>query len=324
MSFVDTQYLWLIPVVLIVTAIALFAELRRERYLGLFVEPSLSDQLTRLPRRGWRIAGVAATMTAAAFIAMALMRPQWGVIPEERTSKGLDIVIALDLSRSMLADDIQPSRLAVAKLSIDKLLGNLSGDRIGVVGFAGTAFILCPLTSDYAIVRRILDDVGPDSIPLGGSSISSALNEAQRAFLATPKGGRILVLVTDGEDHAGGIATALQHLQREDVAVVAALVGTDSGGLIPLPGGNFVKDRQGAVVKSRASFATVKEIDPAAISLQPGGTSLELLLQRARSTGIETMHKERRHRRAERFQIPLVVSIILLALASVLGRGIRT
>jgi Ca-activated chloride channel family protein len=253
----------------------------------------------------------------------ALMRPQWGAISEERVSSGLDIVIALDVSRSMLVDDLRPNRLAVAKSAIGRILDSQSGNRIGVIAFSGTAYTVCPLTADYAIVRQIVNEMTPDSLPRGGSSVSAALREARRAFRGVKSGGQVVMLVSDGEDHDGDIAPAVAQAKGAGIVVMAALAGSEDGGLMPLPGGGYVKDRNGAVVKSRASRAVMAAIDPAVVSLGPDGAGLELLLQRAREAGIATERREQRTRPVERFQLPLAAALLFLCLSTVIGRGVK-
>ncbi|GAM10021.1 hypothetical protein OR1_02306 [Geobacter sp. OR-1] len=317
MIFADPEYIWLLPVIIAVGFLSLRHEYRRKSALERFAEQQLADRLTLLPSFGLRITAVAALSAAMALLLLALLRPQWGLIQEEQTRKGLDLVIALDVSRSMLADDLRPSRLAVAKAAVNKLLDRLSGDRVGILAFSGTAFTVCPLTGDHAIVRRMIDELGPEILPRGGSSIAAAVKEAERSFRNSPPQGRVLILISDGEDHDGGIAAAVRQLQMKGVTVLAAFVGTEDGALIPEPGEGFVKDRSGAVIRSRGSLATIRSIDPEAITLNGDGAGLELLLQRSRAIATSTVRKERRQRLAERFQIPLAAALVLLVTLTV-------
>jgi Ca-activated chloride channel family protein len=230
---------------------------------------------------------------------------------EEQATTGLDVVVALDVSRSMLADDLPGTRLAVARTAVAGLLDQLDGDRFGLIAFAGSAFQVCPLTSDYAIARQVLAGLDTDTLPKGGSAIAPALAEARRAFRSTPPESRVLILVSDGEDHAGGIEAALEKLRSDGVAVFAAMAGTEAGGLLPLPEGRFVKDQEGLVVKSRASLSTLKRIDPAAVAIAADGSGLAELLQRARTTGLVSTRVEKRQRFAERYQVPLAAALLV-------------
>ena len=324
MNFAAAEYIWLFPLILLPALLLRFrASLKRTQSLDVFADHHLAVRLTRIPARSWRIVGTICDVVALLCIVFALMQPQWGVISEERSSSGLDIVIALDISRSMLADDLQPNRLSVAKSAIGRLLESESGNRIGVIAFSGTAYTVCPLTADYAIVRQIVNELTPDSLPRGGSTISAALHEARRAFHRAKSGGQAVMLVSDGEDHDGGIATAVEQVKGAGILVVAALAGTEDGGLMPLPGGGFVKDRSGAVVKSRASRTVMAAIDPGVVSLGPDGAGLQLLLQRARAAGVATERTDKRTRPAERFQLPLAAALLFLSLSTVIGRGVK-
>jgi Ca-activated chloride channel family protein len=152
--------------------------------------------------------------TAAFLLAVAaLCRPQWGEVTVQQQSKGLDILIALDVSRSMLADDLLPTRLAAAKDAVARLLPHLQGDRIGLIAFAGSAFLVCPLTSDYSTFGGVLAETGTDTIPLGGSSLASALVEAKRAFGQSQGQGRFLIVISDGEDHGSDVAATTRALR---------------------------------------------------------------------------------------------------------------
>jgi Ca-activated chloride channel family protein len=131
------------------------------------------------------------------------------------------------------------------------------------------------------------------------------------------------MLVSDGEDHDGEFVPALEQVKGAGIQVVVALAGSEDGGLMPLPGGGFVKDRHGAVVKSRASRAVMAAIDPGVVSLGPGGAGLELLLQRAHTAGIASERREQRTRPVERFQLPLAAALLFLCLATVIGRGLK-
>lgn len=322
MIFATPEYIWLLPLLLISALLSVRWEYRRRSERERFAEAHLTDRIAPLPPLWRRMSAVCAMFVAMALMLLAMLRPQWGEISEEQSRTGLDLVIALDLSRSMRADDLKPSRLAVAKAEVGRLLDRLSGDRVGILAFSGTAFTVCPLTGDHAIVRRMLDELGTESLPRGGSSIAAALKEAERSFRSSPPQGRVMILISDGEDHDGGIIPALRQLQNRGVTVLVAFAGTEAGALIPEPGAGFAKDRRGAAIKSRGSLATLRSIDPGAVSLNGDGAGLEPLLQRARAGATETVRKERRQRLAERFQIPLAAALLLLVTATAVnGRG---
>src|SRR5262249_32215729 len=148
-------------------------------------------------KKNWMLLG------AYLFLILAMARPQWGYQIEKIKQEGLDIVLAVDVSRSMLTQDVKPNRLERTKLAIKDLLKEINGDRFGLLAFAGNAFLLCPLTVDYAGFSLSLDDLSPESIPLGGTNIASAINEAIRIFGSSQLKYKALVLLTDGEEEQG-------------------------------------------------------------------------------------------------------------------------
>jgi len=310
MEFASPGYGWLaIPI-----AALLLIEYERQRRKGAalqrFAKPHLVGRLLPAEARWRQAMRCFSPFLVMLLLMLTLMRPHWGAIEDQQTTTGLDIVIALDVSKSMLADDQPPSRLVNASKAVERLLDKLTGDRVGLIAFAGSAFQLCPLTSDYAIVRQLLEEFGPDTMPQGGSSIASALSEARRAFRGTPPESRVLIVVSDGEDHAGGIEVEMEKLRNQGVAVFAVLAGTAAGGVMPLPGGRFVRDREGLVVMSRASLATLERIDPAPAVIAADGSGLAGLLERARAEATATARKERRWRLAERYQLPLALALL--------------
>ncbi|UFS69552.1 VWA domain-containing protein [Geomonas sp. RF6] len=260
---------------------------------------------------------------AVVLIIAALCRPQWGAVAETRQAKGIDIVIALDVSRSMGADDAVPTRLAAAKEAVADLVAGLIGDRIGLIAFAGSAFTVCPLTSDYALFNSVLSDAGPGTIPLGGTSLAAALEEAARAFPPREGGGRVLVVISDGEDHGPDPAAAAARLRQEGILICPVAVGSLQGGLIPEEKGTFHKDRRGMVVKSRLEPASLQRIAAAGggkvVELEKGARQLAALYRTELSSLEQKTSATTRQRIRERFQIPLTLAVGLLAAEPLLG-----
>jgi len=264
-------------------------------------------------------------LPTAAFLLLvvALCRPQWGQVTLPQQSQGLDLLIALDVSRSMLADDLPPTRLAAAKRAVSGLLGQLRGDRIGLIAFAGSAFMVCPPTRDTDTFAAVLDETGGGSIPLGGTALDSALIEARRAFAATPGRGKFLIVISDGEDHGGDVAASAKALRGLGVTAYGVAVGTSAGGLIPLPGGEFLKNRQGGLVRSRLRTAPLQLLAQAT-----GGRWFDLArdpqaLDRLYRTELAARERRElsatRQQLAERFQLPLALALALLLIETFLG-----
>ncbi|HUU27865.1 MAG TPA: VWA domain-containing protein [archaeon] len=242
MRFGDPQYfhlLWLVPLAaLFLLAVAR----RRKRLLAGFANPGLIGRLADpvLPGVGF-LRGVM-VLAALTFAVVALARPQYGKKPVILKREGRDIVFLLDTSLSMLADDMQPDRLTRARFEIASLLDRLEGDRVGLVPFAGDAFVLCPLTTDYAALSLFLDGADTDIISQPGTNIARALQTGTEIFDRKEREYKVMVLITDGEQLEGDALETARKLSQEGIHLYAIGIGTPDG--VPIP----VKDAQGKVV----------------------------------------------------------------------------
>lgn len=265
MKFVSPGYLFLIVPVLVVFAFCYFVlERRRTVKTNLLVDRGLQAKvLNGFFPRGYGIKGFFLSV-ALFFSLLALARPQWGYEWQTVRQQGFDVVVAVDVSRSMLSADVPPSRLARVQLEIRDLLSRLRSDRIGLVSFAGTAFLSCPLTSDYSGFRLHLDELSPEQIPRGGTNMEQAIDIGVRALQDTPKGYRHIILITDGENHEGDPLMAARRAAAQGVRIHTVGMGTPSGELIRLVNENgeeeFLKDSSGNVVKSRLNEQLLREI----------------------------------------------------------------
>lgn len=190
---------------------------------------------------------------------IALARPQWGVVEEQVFDQSREVLIAVDLSRSMLAQDVKPSRLDRSKLLIQSLLDSLKGERVGLVLFAGTAFLQSPLSSDYEVLREFLPALDPNYLPEGGSDYKAMLETSIQAF-GTSTADRYLIILSDGESTVDEWKSLTDSLKNKGVRVIGLGVGTAQGTFIPDEAGGFVKDERGAVVMSRLNSATLQEL----------------------------------------------------------------
>jgi Ca-activated chloride channel homolog len=238
----EPRALWLLAVVAVVAIAGAWALARRRGALARAAGP-LAPRLAPAANTARPAARLGLSALALALLAIALARPQCGTRTELARRYGLDLVVVLDASRSMTARDVAPDRLSRATLEVGALLDGLSGDRVGVVVFAGRAFVQCPLTSDHAAAKLFLRAVGPDAIPQQGTSVGEALAAAREVLDAAERGARskVVLLVSDGEDQEGGAAEAAAALDDAGIRVHALGVGTPAGGPIPL------LDREGAV-----------------------------------------------------------------------------
>lgn len=252
------------------------------------------------------------------FSLFALMRPQWGFRWEEVRRRGLDIIIALDVSKSMLSEDVRPCRLERSKLAVRDLVKNVRSDRLGLIAFAGSAFLQCPLTVDYSGFLLSLDSLNTDIIPKGGTSISSAIKEAMGSFEGREKKYKVLVIITDGEDHEGNPYTLAEEAKKQGIIISCIGIGTKEGDLIPVREDSnkvFLKDKEGNVVKSHLDEAVLQQI-----ALLTGGSYIHAT---NREFGLDLLYKEKLSKMEkrefegkmakhyeERFQIPLFLSLI--------------
>ena len=182
MKYENINYLYLLPLVFIMGAAYVVFFKNRQKALTRFVQAELAESLAQSVSKTKQIIKAIFAVTAILFIIFSLIQPKWGYHWEEVERKGIDIVVVVDTSRSMLADDIKPNRLEAAKREIKDLLTIIDGDRIGLVAFAGSVFIQCPLTLDYSAFNLFLDDLDTNLIPVGGTAIGEAIKKSIAAF----------------------------------------------------------------------------------------------------------------------------------------------
>ena len=239
-------------------------DVRQQTALARFISAHLRAELTQSLSIGRRRARRALLLLAVALLFVALAQPLIGYRWEVINRRGNEIVFAVDTSRSMSTPDVKPDRLTRAKLAIDDFTNQLDGDAVGLVAFAGSAFLVCPITLDYGAFHESLNAIDTNTIPRGGTNIASAIREARSALRRRRGTDRILILVTDGEDLEGDALVAAQAAAREDsLKIYTVGVGTPQGDLIPIStneGSGFVKDESGAFVKSRLDESALKAI----------------------------------------------------------------
>jgi Ca-activated chloride channel family protein len=265
MRFGAIQWLWALWVIPIFIGFLVWVHRQRAKGAARFAEASLWQRLAGVPpgRAAWWKSAL--FILAVALIIVGLASPQWGARAVMLQRRGLDIVVALDVSKSMLAPDIKPNRLERAKREISAILDRLGGDRIGLVVFAGDAFIQCPLTLDGSAARLLLDAVSTNSGGRPGTAISEAIKTAAGMFEKNEQQFKVLILVTDGEGTEGDPIVEAQEAAKQGIRIYTVGVGTPQGEPIPEfdDSGNqtgFKKDERGQVVLSKLDEVTLQKI----------------------------------------------------------------
>ena len=319
MSFEDPVWLRITPIlVLLFGGILAYGFRQRDALLGRFAASRLLDQLTEKASltRAWIKAGC--ILLAVLAIGIAHARPQLGVEWSERKARGMDIVFILDSSKSMLATDLRPTRLDRAKLAIIDLVERLEGDRIGLIAFAGQAFLQTPPTLDYSAFRESLDAIDPSIMTSGGSDLGNAIDEATKAF-PSQNNVKVVVLLTDGEDLSGNAASAATRAREDGIQVFTIGIGTPEGEYLRIRNEQgieeFVRDSSGQPVLSKLDENTLQTIAQATggIYSQLSSDSLDQLY----NSVIARLPREERESELqeigiERFQWALTLALIFL------------
>lgn len=298
-----------------------------------FAEKSLIKGIAPSLSTARRIFKMILLVIAVSLVLIALARPQWGYEWQEIKRSGVDILVAMDVSKSMLARDVLPNRLERSKYAVKDLVKKLSGDRIGLIAFAGTAFLQCPLTIDYNGFLLALDDLSTSTIPRGGTSIAAAIEEAVKTLKGPEKKYKALIIITDGEELEGDAAERLKEAQKTGIKIYAVGVGTSEGELIPVIDERqeraYLADKQGNTVKTRLDEELLKKITIPTGGSYVRATGVDFGLTLLYDKGISTMEKRdiesamKKHYE-ERFQIFLALALILLFLEPLLSERKRT
>jgi Ca-activated chloride channel homolog len=260
MKFADPKILFFLWALVPVAWLLVRGVVRRKWILARFADPAMHPDLLPGydPKSRWIKAGL--ILAALVLAVFALAGPTMGFRWEKTTAKGVDIMIALDCSRSMLAQDIAPSRLERAKREIVDLLRLMKSDRAGLVAFAGQALLQCPLTMDHAAFHIFLNVLTPDYLPVGGTNLPAAIEACYNGFEADADTDKAIILITDGENTAGDVSQMAKKMAESRIKVFAIGVGDPTGAPIPDPDGGFTKDARGNIVLSRVDEESLKEI----------------------------------------------------------------
>lgn len=262
-QFAYPKLLYLLAAIPVVIVFYWLSVQRKKSLLKEFGDQSLVKELMPDYSNTRPVVKLVFLLLALAFFILGLAGPQFGSKLEQKKHRGVEIIIALDVSNSMLAEDIQPSRLERAKQAISKLVDNLQNDRIGLIVFAGEAYTQLPITSDYVSAKMFLSNISTNSVPVQGTAIGAAINLAARSFTPDYKGDRAIILITDGENHEDDALGAAKAASEKGIIVHTIGMGLPEGAPIPISGSgqkNYLKDNQGNVVISKLDESMLSQI----------------------------------------------------------------
>lgn len=285
MHFAYIYILWLLTLIPLLVVGYILLTRRKRRQLALFGDPELVATL--MPERSTTrsVIKFALLLLALVLLIFAAARPQFGQKEQTIKRQGIEVMVALDISNSMLAEDVAPSRLDRAKQMLSKLIDKMSEDKIGLVVFAGEAYTQLPITCDYVSAKMFLSTISPSLIQTQGTAIGSAIHTAMRSFGSEQsEAGRAIILITDGENHEDDAVEAARHAKEAGIHLYVIGIGTSQGAPIPVPGtNNYIKDRSGQVVVTKLNEQMAKDIaqagDGAYIHCDNTNTAMRALQQ---------------------------------------------
>lgn len=259
--------------------------------------------------------------TSFFLIIIALANPQFGQKREKVKSQNAEIFIALDVSQSMEASDIRPSRLARSKLLIKQLTENFAADKIGLISFAGDAYLQSPLTTDIATIQLLSEMLTPASMPSPGTSISSAIKMAMKSFPKKDGYHKLLILISDGEDHEGESLELAKQAAEEGISIVSIPIGTEEGAYVPNPPGAaeaFKRDKNGELIKTKPNRSLLQEISSAGgggmLELEQGAQLFEELKKKMGNMMKKDLSYQSFNDYESYYQWPLFLALLLLIL----------
>ncbi len=322
LNFAQAQYLFLlllIPFFFIFYAVMLKLRKCRIRRFG---DESLVKEImpSSSVSKGW----VKTVLFSAAFFffVIGLSRPQIGAKLKEHQTKGVEIMIALDVSNSMLAEDYSPNRLERAKLSISMLVDKLRDDRIGLIVFAGNSFVQLPITTDYVSAKMFLNSISTESVPVQGTAIGEAINTAVRSFSAQSEKSRAVVIITDGENHEDDPVAAAKQAAELGVRIFTIGVGSPEGQPIPVDG-ELLRDRNGEIVVSRLDEKVLQDVAEAGngVYVRAGNREFGLapVVERIRQMDEEEFSSVIFEEFDEQYMYFFAIALVLLVIEMLIG-----
>ena len=328
MRFGASFFLWFLFAVPVIAGLLALDAHRRRRLLERLGDRPLVERLAQSLSIEKRILKGLLVVVAAAFLVLALARPQWGMKTETVRRRGVDVMVAVDTSMSMLSEDMKPNRLAQARSAIRGLFDLLQGDRVGLVAFAGTAYVACPLTLDYGAAAMFVDILDTDLLPVPGTNTAAAIRAATDAFPKEEGRHKVIVLVTDGEDHEGDVEAAVNEATERGIIIHTVGVGATGGVPIPIRNARgdvtgYKEDRERRKVTSRLDEGALQTIASAThgkyFRSTPEGIELESVYEEIAAMDPKNMTSRTVTRFEERYIIPLGAALLLLGVETAMG-----
>lgn len=313
--FANPYILYLLLIIPAAIVLFIFAQMRRRRRLERFASSSLLAQLTPSASPARLRTKFVLYSLALAFLILAAARPQVGSKLREEHQKGIEMMLVVDVSNSMMAEDFEPNRLDRTKFAIDRVVESMKQDRIGVVAFAGEAQVQLPITSDYRMARAFARKLSPQMVRTQGTDLGAAIKLATMSFSSQSEGSRVMILITDGENHESDALEAAQAAAEKGIAIYTIGIGTPEGAPVMI-GGEYLTDENGDMVVSKLDEKMLQEIASATggayVRATKQSIGLKEIVDRLKELDESDLATTRFEAFDEQFQYPLVVALLLL------------
>ncbi len=321
-QFEHPEFFWIFIIIAALFVLYIYRKKSRNRDLNRFADPSTQKKLLRGFNAGRRKLKQTVIILALFFLAIAVIGPKVGKKLKKVERKGVDLMIALDVSNSMNAEDLAPSRLERVKYESNQFIDKMKGDRIGIVAFAGVSYLHCPLTLDYSAAKLFLDAISSDVIGVQGTAIADAVQRSIDSFKGKEEKHKVIVVISDGEDHEGELNAVITKAQNKGIVIFAIGAGSYSGAPIPVQDkkGNisYKKDKSGKVVTTALQENTMKELTDATggkyYNLEKDNQAFEKMYQQIRGMEKKDFKTHEFSDFENRYQYFLAIGLILLIL----------